>query len=529
MICFLHGYLLDGSGSNLWTRIVLATLARKGETIHVFCQEPHPEAFPFISEAYKYQKDGSVEKFYENKSLRDSGKVVLHKPVFGHTLPVYVKDRYEEFERVVPMIELSDEEIEEYLSTNIEALKKVIQAHEITRLHANHTVLMSVVAERIHHETGIPYVVMPHGSAIEYAVKKDKRMWNFAHSALSNANKIIVSSSEVRERLENVFPEQQEEFSAKITEVPLGVDTSLFQIAEDRAAELKKLNAYLDTLPLSDGKTEQQTKKLIADFSFEEGLEKHIRYDIKNRDQELQEKITRIGFPLMLYIGRLIAEKGTHTILFALPEVQRIHPDLNLGIVGHGPLREIGELLLDALARGDGEKIEKLVEWADLKEAEYFIKDKKDKGTWNNYLETAKTHLDLEKVHFFGYLKHEELSPLLSCSDIGCFPSMVAESGPLVFLEAIASGCFPMGTYMAGMKASIDRLENILPTDDLDLMKIDPRPSKVIQSQIEKIPKALEIAGKHRTKLREIAVTHFDWEMIVQRLIKTFDESDVVN
>ena len=258
MICFLHGYLLDGSGSNLWTRIVLATLARKGETVHVFCQEPHPESFPFISEAYKYRKDGSVEKFYENKLPEGSGKVILHKPILGDTLPVYVKDRYEEFERVVPMIELSDEEIEEYLSTNVEALRKVIRDHKITRLHANHTVLMSVVAERVHQETGIPYVVMPHGSAIEYAIKKDKRMWDFAHSALSNANKIIVSSSEVRERLENVFPEQQEKFAEKITEVPLGVDTSLFKIAKDRVAELKKLNAYLDTLPPSDGKTKRQ-------------------------------------------------------------------------------------------------------------------------------------------------------------------------------------------------------------------------------------------------------------------------------
>ena len=31
MICILHGYLLDGSGSNLWTRSIVESLCRQGE------------------------------------------------------------------------------------------------------------------------------------------------------------------------------------------------------------------------------------------------------------------------------------------------------------------------------------------------------------------------------------------------------------------------------------------------------------------------------------------------------------------
>jgi hypothetical protein len=30
MICILHGYLLEGSGSNLWTRSVVESLCRQG-------------------------------------------------------------------------------------------------------------------------------------------------------------------------------------------------------------------------------------------------------------------------------------------------------------------------------------------------------------------------------------------------------------------------------------------------------------------------------------------------------------------
>jgi hypothetical protein len=40
--------------------------------------------------------------------------------------------------------------------------------------------------------------------------------------------------------------------------------------------------------------------------------------------------------------------------------------------------------------------------------------------------------------------------------DVAIFPSIVAEAGPLVLIEAMASGCYPMGTYFAGMGANID-------------------------------------------------------------------------
>ena len=39
MICILHGYLLEGSGSNLWTRSVVESLCRAGETVHLMAQE----------------------------------------------------------------------------------------------------------------------------------------------------------------------------------------------------------------------------------------------------------------------------------------------------------------------------------------------------------------------------------------------------------------------------------------------------------------------------------------------------------
>ena len=53
MICILHGYLLEGSGSNLWTRCVVESLCNTGHTVQLVCQEPYPERYECIAEAYR--------------------------------------------------------------------------------------------------------------------------------------------------------------------------------------------------------------------------------------------------------------------------------------------------------------------------------------------------------------------------------------------------------------------------------------------------------------------------------------------
>ena len=134
MICILHGYLLEGSGSNLWTRSVVESLCRQGETVHLMAQENHPERYPFIAEARRYLPGGAAETFYRREGAADGGACVLHKPALGDTLPVYVWDKYEEFSNVVPMVELPDAAIEDDLERNVAALLRIVGEHPVTVL-----------------------------------------------------------------------------------------------------------------------------------------------------------------------------------------------------------------------------------------------------------------------------------------------------------------------------------------------------------------------------------------------------------
>ncbi|HWG55753.1 MAG TPA: glycosyltransferase, partial [Gaiellaceae bacterium] len=69
-ILLWHGYLLGGTGSNVYTRALAREWARAGHEVTVFAQEPHPERY-------------------------DLGGAEAVRPDVGGLLPVFVLDRYE--------------------------------------------------------------------------------------------------------------------------------------------------------------------------------------------------------------------------------------------------------------------------------------------------------------------------------------------------------------------------------------------------------------------------------------------------
>ena len=69
-ILLWHGYLLGGTGSNVYTRALAREWSRAGHDVVVVCQEPHPERY-------------------------DLGGAKVFRPNIGGLIPVFVLDRYE--------------------------------------------------------------------------------------------------------------------------------------------------------------------------------------------------------------------------------------------------------------------------------------------------------------------------------------------------------------------------------------------------------------------------------------------------
>jgi len=535
MIAILHGYLLEGSGGNLWTRSIVQSLCNNGETIHLMCQENHPELYDFICEAILYHSNGNKETILKREPVYP-GKCILHKPKLGNTLPVYVYDEYEEFTDVQPMINLGDAEIEKYLQTNINVLTQIVNENQVKVIHANHAVLMSVVAQQVAKKWKIPYAIMPHGSAIEYAVRKDKRFYRYAESAFEEAERIYVIGKEIKTRVKELFTALPK-IESKMVELNLGVNTSLFNPVKvkNRKDKISKLYELLEDV--QRGKTnfhsQNMHKELKADISKQKLLKiinASASYNSKLTDDDVEEKLQLIDWDnekIILFVGRIITSKGLHSIVTALPEILAIEPNTHLIVVGHGPLREPLEALIWALQNGYSDLAFNIVSWGrelendrnkSLEETQFYFDHLKKTNELDNYFKKAQKYIDKNSILFTGYLTHRELCCLFPACDVAIFPSVVAEAGPLVFLEAMASGCFPIGTYFAGMAASIDSVAQALPPEVTDLMKLSHRADQTVLDIITKVKRALYVDENYKKKLRNLAIEKYDWKNISKKL-----------
>ena len=544
MICILHGYLLEGSGSNLWTRSIVEALCREGHVVHLMAQENHPEVYGFISAAHRYHADGSVETWHRKTSTQP-GECILHVPELGDTLPVYVHDRYERFARVVPMVDLSDADVEQHVQVNVRVLERIVRENGISALHANHSVLQSVVAQRVARSAGIPYAVMPHGSALEYAVKRDERFRVLAESAFRDAAHVFVHGDEMRARVLAAMPGLRD-MESRFSDLHLGVDTTLFE-PTTRAERPARVQQLIDALPAATaGRTAKQSAALTASLrpglsetDLTDALSAARDYATKEPDADLAERLRAIDWAhdgTLLFVGRLIASKGIDAVVAALPLLVRERPDLRLLVVGHGPLREPLEALLWALRYGDaglvrliaerGRVLEGSPEGGDgdsaLAPVARFLDRLERDGEREAYMEAGRA-LRPDSVVFTGYLTHRELRFLFPCCDAAVFPSVVREAGPLVFLEALASGTFPLGTYFGGMRASIDSLADRLPPDVIETMRLSADPEHIVGDIVDRVPRAMALIDDHRSALFALARERYDWTSVARDFVRTLE------
>jgi len=439
------------------------------------------------------------------------------------------------------MIELADDDIERYIETNVRVVARVVMEERIQVLHANHIVLMPEVARRVKAKCGTPYVIMPHGSAIEYAVKKDRRFFHFAERSINETAGLFVIGTEIRQRMNTLFPNSPG-LDQKMTDLNLGVDTSLFTTEgpEMRGARVQELkNAISGTKrgrKASD--LEEFRNSLTPDVSKENligVLREYSEYDHKAPDEDVEDKLDSLDWSsesTVLFVGRFIASKGLQAVVCALPDILRARPATRLLAVGHGPQREVLEALLWALENGHRHLAERIVEWGRELEDGTVGSYAEIQAYWNGlgakrleeWFATAQEYLRADTVVFTGYLTHPLLQHLFPCTDVSVFPSVVPEAGPLVFLEALASGSFPLGTYFAGMAASIDSTVELLGQEPADAMKLRPDPDFLVRDIGAGVLQALSFDGRYRESLREIAVTRYDWQAVGQSMLAKLSE-----
>jgi len=283
-ILLWHGYLLGGTGSNVYTRALAREWGRSGHEVVVFSQEPSPEQY-------------------------DLGGAVTAQPDIGGLLPVFVLDRYEGFE-VRRLPDLTVAERERYVAANAAALREHLPADLVF---ANHVLLGGPVAAA----SGARYAVKAHGTELEYAMRDNDELSRWGREALAGAGAVFVGSEHIREVLEDVVGHVD-----RVHVVPPGVDVDAF-VPVPRDEALRGLLAESRADPPNPGNASER----LPDEGNAEQLEAFFATDE----------------PTVLYFGKLLHNKGVHVLLEALREV-----DARAVIVGFGDYRDELERLAPA-------------------------------------------------------------------------------------------------------------------------------------------------------------------------------------
>jgi glycosyltransferase involved in cell wall biosynthesis len=261
-ILLWHGYLLGGTGSNVYTRALARAWSRLGHEVVVFCQEPHPER-------------------------HDLAGATVVRPDIDGPLPVFVLDRYEDLEARY-LQDLTRADRERFVERNAAAVREHLPADF---LFVNHVLLGAPVGSAV----SMPFTVKAHGSELEFSMRGNAELVAWARESLVHATQVVVGSEHIREVLEDVVG-----WTERVRVVPPGVDVDEFR-PESRAEAL-------------DG--------LLAEAA-RDGLRRSERDPDEGNAARLQEFLGEEG-PTVVYVGKLSHEKGVHVLVDALSRLERV-------------------------------------------------------------------------------------------------------------------------------------------------------------------------------------------------------------
>ncbi|HEV3319737.1 MAG TPA: glycosyltransferase family 4 protein [Solirubrobacteraceae bacterium] len=494
-ILIFHGYLLDGTGSNVYNARLAAALVGLGHEVHLLCQDRHPDEQPFVDAVGDWDSGGALRV----RALREEVRCTVYRPDVGSLLPVYVADRYEGIEART-FAECSEAEVASYIDANVAAVREVVARAGPDLALANHLVMGPVILARALRGE-VPYAVKVHGSALEYTVKPhSERFLGFAREGLAGARAVLVGSHHTAASLWAALADPT--LPARTRLGPPGVDVARFhpRDRERAVAGLRELTARLRST--SSACTERETS--ASAFARDE----LAAADTLERLEPTREQ-------LVAFVGKLIVNKGVDLLLASWPLVLQSVPNARLVVVGFGADRALLERLLGALAAGDLSAAEDMA----LPHLLAFLRAL-DGNAHVRYLTAARALP--ERVLFTGRLDHDELTDLLPVCEALVVPSTFPEAFGMVAAEAAACGVLPISAAHSGLAEVSGALAHAVPDDVAPWLSFPVDDSSVV-ALAERILAWLTVDGdlRERTRAGLVATVRelWSWEGVARGVI----------
>jgi glycosyltransferase involved in cell wall biosynthesis len=495
-ILIFHGYLLAGTGSNIYNARLARALVGLGHEVHLLCQDRHPERQPFVDAVGDWEQ-GRLRV----RALREPVRCTLYRPEIGALLPVYVEDPYEGIEARA-FARCSEAEIEHYIEANVAAVRELVGLVKPDVALANHLVMgPAILARALAHR--VPYAVKVHGSALEYTVKPEpERFLPYAREGLEPAEAVLVGSTHTARSLWDALGDPAIEALTRLG--PPGVDVELFKPLPQRA-------------------------------------------------------LLRPSAPVVAFVGKLIVNKGVDLLVAAWPLVLEQVPQARLEIVGFGGDAEWLELLLETLAAGDLERAIDMARagrargmaephagsaqgaanaltdgahrvaaaWAGahvqpmpLRHLAAFLGELRGRRR-ERYLAAA--HMLPERARFAGRMEHEGLAELLPTCEALVVPSTFPEAFGMVAAEGAACGALPVSAAHSGLAEVSRVLAGAVPAQAAGWLSFpvdDHAVPAIARCLVGWLGADPALRAQTRAGLVQTAREHWSWEGVARGVIE---------
>jgi glycosyltransferase involved in cell wall biosynthesis len=497
-----HGWLLEGSGSNVYTARVADVLRRWGHDVLLLCQERHVERYGFL-DAWGTVGPAGVSALTSASRPGRPGRGILLRPDIGTLLPVFVIDEYEGFE-VKRFVDLSDRELWSYLDRNVAALRAAASWFAPDAVIAAHAIPGAVVAARALGPGA--YTAKIHGSDLEYAIRLQPRYRTLAAEGLQRAAAVVGATADVLSRTVELVPAA----AGKTRAVPPGVEVEAFQLRPRRAA-LEEAAARLraaasETARGRPSDLDEKVRRAVQRRDAAALDDLAHRYDQSVPDPDAADRLLALAGhegPLIGYLGKFIPQKGVELFLAALPLVRA---ETRALVVGFGLFREWLAALLQGLDGSDASALTWLMEASEL--------------TADFHAEPSKSAGLASRVTFTGRLDHRFAPSALAAMDVLVVPSVLDEAFGMVAAEAASAGALPLVARHSGLAEVGSALEEAV--DRPGLFTFDPGPGAVTRIAAG-LDRLLAVPQGEREELRR-SVSRFvagewTWERTAERLL----------
>ena len=352
--------------------------------------------------------------------------------------------------------------------------------HKISALHAIGLDFPASVAQRVHKRTGVPYFVTPRGTEL---YRDEPRFQSRARAALLDARGIIAFDEETQRGVESNFDARVD-----MRVVSRGIDLNFFK-------------------PLSRRERAESALAML------ERSELDARLDGINWTRSF----------VILAVEPRGDRHGFEQFLFAVPELLRMQPALQVVVVGHGE-HPVTDGLRAALAAGRPELLHDVVNTSELCQPlvdhlERLHQEGRAEAWWS----TASRLEPERRVRYVGWVSRPEFTSLLRLSDLFVLPGITVRPPSQMFYEAMACGVLPLASELSGIGSIVRRIGEDISAEiaSLCLLRIGVQPVREIE---EKIGRIVRLRPDLSDRLRALAEKSYDGLRVAHELRSVYEQ-----